>query len=422
MRSIFHDYGPYFELLCQLEPRAYIAAATRFVWQALNHNSDSKLEAAVTLAERYVCGEPIDSSEALLMSSAIENDVRPTIRSGSMKQLTSAAVYTLSQSVVMENQNTDPQETLVGLPHAMTAMQLALAVAAFAAVNMVMPLDVHSRKAVLKAINSRWLKAEVADADLADLNPVTQEIALSAFARVWGEFECSVHILSVRHSISQSPEFAEPTLHNFHTWVRAAAVRDALVDCDDETVDYFLSKVLEVRSGRDWSWEEMRRALAVILNQQQKWLSIEPTELRMWLQRAVIRQAKRLRRDVEMADRLWWGRRSNAPVLVPLEDLEVCPSEDPLEILLRKPEHVLDGLLHDEHPKLQVLGEMLLHGTTRDQQIIRLLASGYEPVDIASEFGVRWAPSSPWSPVQGLQKKAERWVLKKLRKNPPEDV
>jgi hypothetical protein len=126
----------------------------------------------------------------------------------------------------------------------------------------------------------------------------------------------------------------------------------------------------------------------------------------VYLRAAVYKEAKRVRRDLEMPDRVWFTERDPKtkkkvelppPVLQPEYRLEfmVQRSETPEFVVIGSPD-----------ARVQVLEMLYAEGSQNDRRIVGMLHEGLNLPEIAEVVG--------WPEVQRFQRKARRWIRIKL--------
>lgn len=167
-------------------------------------------------------------------------------------------------------------------------------------------------------------------------------------------------------------------------------------------VDRFLKRYLNLEPNaytREALWQELRSAFERTIPEPATWIVLPDEQAANYLYVAVFNAARRIRRDREMGDRLWWGNSApqETPLLAPEPRSRLNgKAEDPLEIVARR----MDD-------RAQVLDLLSLNGTPQDQKIVELISSGeFALVDIAESVGR--------TRLQAFQRKAQRWRENKL--------
>ena len=155
---------------------------------------------------------------------------------------------------------------------------------------------------------------------------------------------------------------------------------------------------------REALWWLLRSAFENPTTEPKKWLTLEDENGIAYLRAAVWNEAKRIKRDQEMADRIWWaegereededGVKLSKPALRADGTLDLWTPSSP------GPEHLMIPPPPDDRP--QVLERLSLNGTPRDQQIVRRVRSGeFEFKDLSNSVGS--------SQMLSFQRKARRW-------------
>lgn len=126
----------------------------------------------------------------------------------------------------------------------------------------------------------------------------------------------------------------------------------------------------------------------------------------VYLHTAIYREAKRVRRDLEMPDRVWWTERD--PETKKKIELPgpVLQSEYTLEFMVQRsdtPEYLVTG---PPDARVQILETLYFEGTQKDKKIVEMLHEGLDLPAIADVVG--------WSEVLRFQRKAQRWIRIKL--------
>lgn len=178
--------------------------------------------------------------------------------------------------------------------------------------------------------------------------------------------------------------------------------------------DRFLMEHLSIEPN-----EDRREALWLVLKwtfernmpRPAKWLVIDDEGAVKYLRAAVYKNARRVLRDKERPDRVWWEERDPAtkknvelppPTLQPEHTLEFMMkvSGDPADIVVAPPDD-----------RGRVLRVLYLEGTEQDRRVVGMLIAGYDLAAVAGVVG--------WPEVQRFTRKAQRW--RKNRLGPPSD-
>lgn len=176
---------------------------------------------------------------------------------------------------------------------------------------------------------------------------------------------------------------------------------DALYMGHPWVADRFLVDYLGIEPGgdvREALWRVLRLAFERTVTWPAKWILLDDGQAARYLRTAVHREAKRVKRDREKPDRIWFKGQPaefSAPVLEPEDTLEfMMPrAEDPAEIVACR----MDS-------RVQALSLLHQESSHEDSEFVELLLTGYGPADIAACYG--------WPKVQRFTRKANRWRAK----------
>lgn len=191
--------------------------------------------------------------------------------------------------------------------------------------------------------------------------------------------------------------------------------------------DTFMTRRLKLRRPRTrWVAYDRRQALWVVLRSAFErpsgdgglppWMEMEDEgEVAAYLRTAIFAEVRRMQRNREVPERVWWEEKDLPEVLSedekkerekPSFDPEIMrlirgTTEDPADVVVRWESYELDV-------RFQALALLHHHGTQRDRDMVTLVLKGYEPVDLAHVYG--------WPKVQAFQRKARTWRVKKVGK------
>lgn len=182
----------------------------------------------------------------------------------------------------------------------------------------------------------------------------------------------------------------------------AFAALEALEDGRHWETDRFLKRHLNIRPRPEIKpyvyqalWMLLRADFQRPYGSPARWRTLELRAATAYLSTAIYREARRLKRDAEMEDRLWWGGRYDPPVLDPSVRLS-GECEDHADAVVRS----IDGSPPDD--RLLVLEALHLNGTAEDKKIVgRMRNGGRGRAEIRNEVG------SP--ELQRFERKARRW-------------
>ncbi|QIN78332.1 hypothetical protein GBA65_07155 [Rubrobacter marinus] len=193
--------------------------------------------------------------------------------------------------------------------------------------------------------------------------------------------------------------------------------------------DAFMTRRLKLRRPRTrWTAYDRRQALWVVLRSAFErpsgdgglppWMEMEDEgEVAAYLRTAIFAEVRRIERDREVPERVWWKEKDLPEGLSedekterekPSFDPEIMrlirgTTEDPADVVIRWESYEIDA-------RFQALALLHHHGTQRDRDMATLVLKGYEPVDLAHVYG--------WPKVQAFQRKARTWRVKKVGKLP----
>lgn len=178
--------------------------------------------------------------------------------------------------------------------------------------------------------------------------------------------------------------------------------------------DKFLIKYLGIEPNddvREALWRVLKLAFQRNIPRPSRWILLDDQQAAWYLRGAIYKEARRVRRDKEMPDRVWWTERDpETKKKVELTPPTLQP-EYTLEFLIEgvgNPADIVTSYMDD---RAQVLALLYQEGSEEDKEFVRLLLSGYEQTDIASIYG--------WSKVLRFKRKAQRW--RRIKLGPPRD-
>ena len=184
------------------------------------------------------------------------------------------------------------------------------------------------------------------------------------------------------------------------------AAYDALEAIEDGrywVADRFLRRHLNIKPKPHWlpyireaMWKVLQADFNKPVGNTPKWLILKGRQATAYLSTAIWNEARRLRRDREMADRLWKELGGETPVYIGEQSELLLPTlEDPAETVVQQ----LDGQPPDE--RILILDELSLNGTQRDLEIIGLIRDGSY-----TRAGIRNIAGSP--NLQSFERKIRR--------------
>jgi hypothetical protein len=191
-------------------------------------------------------------------------------------------------------------------------------------------------------------------------------------------------------------EFVDWELRTFGHSIGVQHAVWALQEGDRITLEAFFTRVLRFRTVTPDRLEAFHR----VTTASSRWRALRDEGVYGYVYVATAREGRRLRRDREMHDRLWWGRRGVRPVSLEGASLDshLSPEykqlDDPEAVLLRKEEQDVARL---------AIERLRSRGLPPDQaQLLDLLEEGLTPAEAIRATRMRW------STFQALQRKARR--------------
>ncbi len=176
-----------------------------------------------------------------------------------------------------------------------------------------------------------------------------------------------------------------------HPWVADEFLLDYLcIEPDEDT--------------REALWLVLRWTFERTIPRPVKWLMIDDEGAIKYLRTAIYRNAKRVRRDKERPDRVWWTRRD--PDMKKRVELPP-PTRQPdniLELMMERSGDPADIVVPVPDDRGLVLERLYVEGTEQDKMVVGMIIAGFDLAAIAHAIG--------WSEVQRFQRKAQRWKAK----------
>ena len=160
--------------------------------------------------------------------------------------------------------------------------------------------------------------------------------------------------------------------------------------------------------------EDRREALWLVLKltfernipRPAKWLVIDDEGSVRYLRAAVHKNARRVRRDKERPNRVWWEERDPATrkkVELPPPTLQ---PEYTLEFMMKVSGNPADMVVPPPDDRGRVLQMLYFEGTEQDRRVVGMLIAGYDLAAVAAVVG--------WPEVQRFTRKAQRWRKNRL--------
>lgn len=174
-------------------------------------------------------------------------------------------------------------------------------------------------------------------------------------------------------------------------------------------VDNFLAEYLGIEPDEDRRealWLVLRWTFERNVPRPAKWLVIDNEGAVRYLRAAVYKNARRVRRDKERPDRVWWEERDPATkkkVELPPPTLQ---PEYTLEFMMKISGNPADIVVPPPDERGRVLQMLYFEGTEQDKRVVGMLIAGYDLAAIAAVVG--------WPEVQRFTRKAQRWRKNRL--------
>jgi hypothetical protein len=143
--------------------------------------------------------------------------------------------------------------------------------------------------------------------------------------------------------------------------VKALEALEALDSAHPWIADAFLRGYLRLYptpDRREALWEILKKGFEAPFDSLPPWLTLNQGRATAYLRVIVYREAKRIQRDREMNDRLWWKKSKEAPLSLDPELGGLPEFEDPFAIVAREMEQGDD--------RVQILNLLLTDGTQCD--------------------------------------------------------
>jgi hypothetical protein len=137
-----------------------------------------------------------------------------------------------------------------------------------------------------------------------------------------------------------------------------------------------------------------------------KWLVIDDEGAVRYLRAAVHKNARRVKRDKERPDRVWWEERDPATK----REVELPPPtlqpEYTLEFMMKVSGNPADIVLPPTDDRGRILQMLYFEGTEQDRKVVGMLIAGFDLAAVAAVVG--------WPEVQRFTRKAQRWRKNRL--------
>jgi hypothetical protein len=177
--------------------------------------------------------------------------------------------------------------------------------------------------------------------------------------------------------------------------------------------DRFLIEYLGIKASdetREALWIVLREAFERTNPKPATWILLDGEQATRYLRRAVWNEVGRIKRDREMADRIWWPEGEEEEDEEGVKFSKPALSENnTLDFIVRKSPSPERLLIPPPDPRGQVLQLLYFEGTEQDKKIVEMLIAGFDLPGVAEVFG--------WSKVLAFMRKAQRW--RRIKLDPP---
>ncbi len=209
----------------------------------------------------------------------------------------------------------------------------------------------------------------------------------------WAAFERAARIREARRPrtrLGQAALKAYDAFYLGHEWV----------------VDRFLRDYLGIEptaEHREALWTVLREAFERTLPYPARWIVLDDKRAARYLRTAVYFGVKRIVRDREMADRIWWpeGEKETDKEGVKLSKPSLLGVDATIDILVRKSPGHEELLFAPPDDRGDTLTRLFEEGSAADKKLLELLISGHELAEISRVYGAQ--------EVQRFKRKARRW-------------
>lgn len=176
--------------------------------------------------------------------------------------------------------------------------------------------------------------------------------------------------------------------------------------------DRFLADYLGIETNEDTRealWRVLKWTFERTVAWPAKWLMIDAEGAIRYLRAAVYKNARRVRRDKERPDRVWWtGRDPDTKKRAELPP-PTRPPDNILEFMLGSSGNPADIVVPPPDDRGRILQMLYDEGTEQDRWVVGMIRAGLELAAIAHVVG--------WPEVQRFTRKAQRW--RKIKLDPP---
>ena len=173
--------------------------------------------------------------------------------------------------------------------------------------------------------------------------------------------------------------------------------------------DTFLKENLGIEPDEDRRealWRVLRWTFERTVPRPAKWIVLDDERAADNLRGLVYIEGKRVKRDKERPDRVWWEERDPATK----KKVELPPPalqpEHTLEFMMKVSGNPADIVVPPPDDRGRVLQMLYFEGTEQDRRVVGMLIAGYDLAAIAGVVG--------WPEVQRFTRKAQRWRKNRL--------
>ncbi len=214
---------------------------------------------------------------------------------------------------------------------------------------------------------------------------------------------------AIRRAANREARVREARRPRTRTGFAALEAYDAFYLGHPWVADAFLAEHLGIEPDEDRRealWLVLRWTFERNVPRPAKWLVIDDEGAVRYLRAAVHKNARRVRRDKERPDRVWWEEWDPATrkkVELPPPTLQ---PEYTLEFMMKISGNPADLVAPPPDDRDRILQMLYLEGTEQDRRVVGMLIAGYDLAAVAAVVG--------WPEVQRFTRKAQRWRKNKL--------
>lgn len=178
-------------------------------------------------------------------------------------------------------------------------------------------------------------------------------------------------------------------------------------DADEFLVDHLGIEPNE--DTREALWLVLKWTFERTVTWPAKWIVVDDEGAARYLRSAVYKNAKRVRRDKERPNRVWWEERDpDTKKKVELSPPTLQP-DNILELMMGRSGNPADVVVPPPDDRGRVLQLLYVEGTEQDRKVVGMLIAGFDLAAVAHVVG--------WPEVQRFTRKAQRW--RRIKLDPP---